>query len=56
MDLGIHTHRVDELSMEVQKRLRARTGIHMVMRAIEEGLLEPRVPPPALPVSPRWIG
>ena len=44
-ELGIHTNWVDELSHEVHKRLGARSGPHMILRAIEEGLIEPRVPP-----------
>ena len=54
-ELGIQKDRVDDLIADLEKRLGARSGIHMILRAIEEGLIERRVPPPIpdLPKGPK---
>jgi two-component system nitrate/nitrite response regulator NarL len=49
LDLGLSEARVDEHISELKKRLGVRTLAGLVLRAVEEGWIEPRVAPPVDP-------
>jgi DNA-binding NarL/FixJ family response regulator len=44
-DLGLSQFRVDEHVAELKHRFHAHTSADLVLRAVEEGILEPSVPP-----------
>ena len=51
-ELDMSEARVDEHVAELKKRLKVRTSAGIVLRAVEEGWIEPRVVPVPQPTSP----
>jgi DNA-binding NarL/FixJ family response regulator len=45
LDLGLSEFRIDEHIAELKHRFEAHTSADLVLRAVEEGILEPLVPP-----------